>query len=466
MGCSCSARAGATYPRRQPAQDTTWDRGGGGGSVPVHRTTVDPLQWRPDVVLAGALATGVLPREFDVNGTLVNEGPRPDRPASPVADARAASPPPAAKAPDIIGPRRAGERRHSRSSGDAERGPIEALLGRPRPLVVSIDGDAGIGKSTLWTFANDVAAGCGDRVLAWRASGAERELAFGALIGLLDTDLGTAFDALLPPRRLALEAALGRSHATRLAPEPSACSASPFSTCSEPSRRPRRWPSPSTMPSGMARGRILAWDGELDAARTIAVESLARQEEAGDAWEAVIFCALLGFIELSVPDPPGALRYLTRANAHADTLGVGLPTVFRYLGDLVEAAVLAGDLVLAESTLVERLESPAERFPLPWVVEVAARGRGFLAAARGQLDDAIESFDRGLAVLDTTVMPFERGRTLFGRGQVQLRAGISSRARGPISRPPRRSSTIPTCLACPRISAFRQPPPPPAAGRR
>ena len=36
----------------------------------------------------------------------------------------------------------------------------------------------------------------GDRVLAWRASSAERELAFGALMGLLDADLGDALDGL------------------------------------------------------------------------------------------------------------------------------------------------------------------------------------------------------------------------------------------------------------------------------
>jgi DNA-binding CsgD family transcriptional regulator len=179
----------------------------------------------------------------------------------------------------------------------------------------------------------------------------------------------------------------------------------------------------------MARGRVLAWDGDLDAARAIAMDGLAREEDAGDTWEAVIFCALLGFIELSVPDPMAALGYLTRANSYSDVLQVRLPTVFRYLGDLVEAAVLAGDLGLAEATLTERLESLAERIPLPWVLEVSARGRGFLVAAKGALDESVKWFDRGLDVLDATPMPFERGRTLLARGQVQLRAGRRRLAR-------------------------------------
>ena len=179
----------------------------------------------------------------------------------------------------------------------------------------------------------------------------------------------------------------------------------------------------------MARGRILAWDGDLDAARAIGIAGLAREEASGDAWEATIFCALLGFIELSVPNPTAALGYLVRANAHADQLRVRLPTVFRYLGDLVEAAVLAGDLELAEATLVDRLESPAERIPLPWILAVSARGRGHLAAARGEPDDAIQWFDRSLDALDGTPMPFERARSVLGRGQVRLRAGQRRLAR-------------------------------------
>jgi DNA-binding CsgD family transcriptional regulator len=179
----------------------------------------------------------------------------------------------------------------------------------------------------------------------------------------------------------------------------------------------------------IARGRILAWDGDLDAAREIALACLAREDASGDAWDATIFCALLGFIELSEPDPPAALGYLIRANGYADQLHVGLPTVFRYLGDLVEAAVLAGDLELAETTLVDRLERPAERLPLPWTLAVSARGRGHLAVARGQSDDAVTWFDRSLAALEDAPMPFERGRSMLGRGQARVRAGQRRLAR-------------------------------------
>ena len=179
----------------------------------------------------------------------------------------------------------------------------------------------------------------------------------------------------------------------------------------------------------MARARVLAAEGDLAAARSMATGALERQVEAGDTWEAVIFAALLGFIELSVPDPAAALAHLSRAAAYAVSMKVTLPTVFRYQGDLVEAVVLAGDLDMAETVLVDQLEAPAARVPLPWILVVARRGRGQLQMARGELDAAIASFDASLAAETQTELPFERGRTLLARGRAQLRRGQRRLAR-------------------------------------
>jgi DNA-binding CsgD family transcriptional regulator len=182
--------------------------------------------------------------------------------------------------------------------------------------------------------------------------------------------------------------------------------------------------------SMLAIGRIHAWDGDLDAARSVAVPALALQEAAGDRWEAVIFCALLGFVELSVPDAPSSLGYLTRALEHADAIEVRLPTQFRFLGDLVEAAVLAGELGVAEQVLATRLEVAVTRQPLPWTRAMAHRGRGILLTAQGDLAAALDQLDRAVAVYDTALpMPFERGRTFYARGQAHRRAGHRRAAR-------------------------------------
>ncbi len=184
----------------------------------------------------------------------------------------------------------------------------------------------------------------------------------------------------------------------------------------------------------MAWGRILAWEGQLDAARVIGLRAVEREEVAGDWWEAAIFRAMIGFVELSVPDPAESVRHLTAALEHATALRVILPSVFRFEGDLVEAAVLAGDLELAERVLQERLEGPAERVPAPWIVAVAARCRGLVSAARGRPDEALEWYDRSLASHGPEApMPFEQGRTLFCRGQARRRAGQQAAARADLT---------------------------------
>jgi DNA-binding CsgD family transcriptional regulator len=184
----------------------------------------------------------------------------------------------------------------------------------------------------------------------------------------------------------------------------------------------------------LAQSRILAHDGDLSGARAIAVPALDRQEAAGDRWEAAIFCAVLGFTELSVPDAPAALRYLRRALDHADALEMVLPTQFRFLGDLVEAAVLAGEVELARQVLAQRLEGSAARLPLPWTLAMASRCRGLLRGAEGDPAEAVDWFDRAIGVFDGTLtMPFERARTLYLRGQAHRRAGHRRSARADLA---------------------------------
>ena len=79
----------------------------------------------------------------------------------------------------------------------------------------------------------------------------------------------------------------------------------------------------------MMDSHIAAWSGDLETARAMGVEALTRQEAGGDLWEGTIFCALLGFVELSEPDPVAALRYLTQALDHTDAIGVAAPVPVR-----------------------------------------------------------------------------------------------------------------------------------------
>ena len=79
-------------------------------------------------------------------------------------------------------------------------------------------GQAGIGKTTLWEAGIDLARERGLRVLAARASSAEAQLSFSALIDLCDSVASDALAELAGPQRAALEVALLRAEPKDEAP--------------------------------------------------------------------------------------------------------------------------------------------------------------------------------------------------------------------------------------------------------
>lgn len=82
---------------------------------------------------------------------------------------------------------------------------------QPGRLAVIIEGDAGIGKTTLWEAALDLAAERSWRVLAARPAEAEVRFSFVAIRDLLGPVMDETIDGLPGPQRRAVEAALLRA---------------------------------------------------------------------------------------------------------------------------------------------------------------------------------------------------------------------------------------------------------------
>src|SRR5438128_6878182 len=97
---------------------------------------------------------------------------------------------------------------------------IDGLQGGPAALV--LEGDAGIGKSTLWLAGVEYARTQGLRVLSSRPAEAERGLAHVGLGDLLEDALDDVLPALTAPRRRALEVALLLEEAAADAVDPRA----------------------------------------------------------------------------------------------------------------------------------------------------------------------------------------------------------------------------------------------------
>ena len=95
---------------------------------------------------------------------------------------------------------------------DAELGSVVGFLDRAAaaPTALVLEGEPGIGKSTLWLAAVAAARRRGLTVLSSRPAESERGLAYAGLGDLFDPVLDVVIGELSPPRRRALEVALLR----------------------------------------------------------------------------------------------------------------------------------------------------------------------------------------------------------------------------------------------------------------
>jgi DNA-binding CsgD family transcriptional regulator len=93
---------------------------------------------------------------------------------------------------------------------DDELGAVFRLLDTPErlPGAAVLEGQAGIGKTTLWLAGIDAAAGLGYRILSARPSEAETRFSFSGLADLLGDAAGDVVSGLPPIQQRALEAAL------------------------------------------------------------------------------------------------------------------------------------------------------------------------------------------------------------------------------------------------------------------
>lgn len=147
-----------------------------------------------------------------------------------------------------------------------------------------------------------------------------------------------------------------------------------------------------------------------------------RQSEPGDQDMSTIQAeGLLGFVDLSRGEPERADKHLRIAADAFARVGFGEPGQFRMHADAGEAAVLVGDLERAER-IADLLETHGRRTSHKWSLATAARVQALIAAARGEIDDAVAACDRSLEQHEDLLMPIERARTLLVKGMIERRA--------------------------------------------
>jgi DNA-binding CsgD family transcriptional regulator/exonuclease VII small subunit len=173
---------------------------------------------------------------------------------------------------------------------------------------------------------------------------------------------------------------------------------------------------------------VAALRGDADAARSDAEEGLRQSLRNQDLLDASCNRAVLGFLELSLSNPTAALQRLEPVLAFLDELGSPEPGIIPCLPDAVEALISLGRLEEAEA-LVERLERQGRTLDRPWAIATAARGRGLLAAGRGDLVAARSALEQALVEHMRVPQPLELARTLLVKGEVERRAKQKRAAR-------------------------------------
>jgi DNA-binding CsgD family transcriptional regulator len=168
------------------------------------------------------------------------------------------------------------------------------------------------------------------------------------------------------------------------------------------------------------RALVDAHQGRVQAARTTAERGSGLAAAMGDEIWRVLNEHVLGFVELSLGDSASAHARLGPLVGALHAMGVGEPTAFPVLPDEIEALIGLGELDQAEP-LIQELHARGEALDRAWALATAARGRGLLAAARGDPHGALAHFQQALQEHQRVAWPFELARTLRAQGMVLRR---------------------------------------------
>ena len=167
--------------------------------------------------------------------------------------------------------------------------------------------------------------------------------------------------------------------------------------------------------------------GDVTSARERARDALATADASGVLWDRLVCLQVLGFIELSVGDHEATIDCLEPAWVLHQQAGVR-DLSFRFPADLAEALIAVGRADEAE-LVISWLEERGNGLARGWAIGAAARCRGLVLAANGDLPAALAELGLAAAAHRPIGIPLELGRTLLTRGRIARRAKGKREAR-------------------------------------
>lgn len=187
------------------------------------------------------------------------------------------------------------------------------------------------------------------------------------------------------------------------------------------------------MPAALyALALLRAHQGRLDTARELVRQTLALCDQTGNAPVASQAVALLGFAALSQGDYQATHSHLGRLAEVTAGIGLGEPSVVKFLPDEIEALAALGKIDLARA-YTQKLLAQGQSLGRPWALATGNRCRAHLAAVEADLETARAACQQALSHHERLPMPFELGRTFLLNGIVERRAKRKSAAHGSLS---------------------------------
>jgi DNA-binding CsgD family transcriptional regulator len=160
--------------------------------------------------------------------------------------------------------------------------------------------------------------------------------------------------------------------------------------------------------------------GRVDEARATAERGAALSTEIREDCYFVLNRFALGFLELSLGNVVEADAILRPLPPRLVELGWDDPSLFPVWPNAIEALIGVGEHDLALHYL-ELFSERARRCDSPWALATAARCRGRLLLAQGDIEGALAACQEALDEHRRTPGAFERCRTLLALGSVQRR---------------------------------------------
>jgi DNA-binding CsgD family transcriptional regulator len=180
------------------------------------------------------------------------------------------------------------------------------------------------------------------------------------------------------------------------------------------------WTQASSSWTGRVKALIEIDLGLVAEARRSAAEGLAFAEEGSNKTFVILIRGVLGRIELVLGNVPAAAEHLSELPAQLLAAGLNDPAQPVW-PDAIETLVALGELDRASSYL-EAFERNARQLASPYALEAAARCRGLLTAAAGDVRGGIDELERAVAAVPAPEWLLERARTLLALGSLRRQA--------------------------------------------